>query len=168
MQIANAVGALIARELVSLQRELEAYPHESQIWAKPPGVPNAAGTLALHLAGNLQHFLGAVLGATGYERNRPAEFERRDVSRAELLAELDRAISAVRETTMHLREDVLMLEYPEPVGGVRVQTGEYLVHLLSHCAYHLGQVDYHRRVVTGQDVGVGALKPSEIPTARPA
>ena len=47
-------------------------------------------------------------------------------------------------------------------------TGEYLVHLSVHFAYHLGQLDYHRRVVTGQNTGVDAMRPGDLSSARPA
>ncbi len=93
---AAGLAAILDRDLRGLRRELEAYPDERQIWQPVPGLPNTAGTLALHLAGNLQHYVGARWGGTGYVRNRAAEFARRDVPRAELLAEIDRARAAVK------------------------------------------------------------------------
>jgi hypothetical protein len=93
--LAAGVAAILDRDLRTLRRELEAYPDERQIWQAVPGLPNSAGTLALHLAGNLQHYIGARLGGAGYVRNRDAEFSRRDVPRAELLAEIERARTAI-------------------------------------------------------------------------
>jgi len=90
------LAALLDRDLRALRRELEAYPDERQIWQQVPGLPNTAGTLALHLAGNLQHYIGAQFGGTGYVRDRDAEFARRGVSRAELVAEIERARVAIR------------------------------------------------------------------------
>lgn len=168
MHVGSVVGALLLRELSAVRRELEAYPDEALIWALPPGLENSAGTLVLHLAGNLQHYIGRHLGGTGYVRDRPAEFRRRGVPRAELLLELECAAAAVGPAARAIDAERLDVEFPEPVGDVRVSSGELLVHLLSHCAYHLGQIDYHRRVVTGIAAGVGAVRLSELPTARSA
>jgi hypothetical protein len=162
------VAAVVDRELRTVRRELEAYPEEHLVWRTVPGIPNSGGTLALHLAGNLQHYIGAQLGQTGYVRNRPAEFARRDVSRAELLEEVETARSVVGSVLARLRDEDLPKQFPEIVGGVRVDTEEYLVHLLVHLAYHLGQLDIHRRVVTGDASGVGAVSQTELGTARPA
>jgi hypothetical protein len=99
-------------------------------------------------------------------RDRPAEFERRDVSRSELVREIEAARAAVRAGLAGLTEPELRAEFPEAIGGSRIQTGEYLVHLTVHFAYHLGQVDYHRRVVTGMASAVGAMRPAELSSSR--
>ncbi|HEX7122604.1 MAG TPA: DinB family protein [Gemmatimonadaceae bacterium] len=161
------VAALMTRELHTMRRELEAYPDDRLVWQPLPGLPNTGGTLALHAAGNLQHFVGAVLGRTGYVRDRDAEFARRDVPRAELLRELEQAIAVVERVLPGLPPAVLADWYPHPVAKRRVRTDEFLVHLLSHLAYHLGQLDYHRRAVTGDGRGVGAVAPAELPSAEP-
>jgi hypothetical protein len=163
----SALAAILDRDLSALRREVEAYPDERELWRKVPGVSNAAGTLVLHLAGNLQHYFGARLGSTGYVRDRPAEFSRRDLSRSELLREIEAARDAVRAGLARLSESQLGTEFPEAVAGSKLATGEYLVHLTVHFAYHLGQVDYHRRVVTGNDSGVGAMRPGELSSAHP-
>jgi uncharacterized damage-inducible protein DinB len=162
------VGAILDRDLRTLGREVKAYPDERALWRVVPGLPNVAGTLVLHLTGNLQHYFGARLGGTGYVRDRAAEFARRDVPRSELLREIEAARSAVGAGLSGLKEHQLATEYPETVGGVRVDTGEYLIHLTTHFAYHLGQLDYHRRIVTGSTVGVDAMRPAELGSARPA
>lgn len=156
------VQAMLLRELAAVQRSVEAYPDDASVWAKPDGLPNAGGTLVLHLAGNLQHYLGSVLGGTGYKRDRPAEFARRDEPRAELLAEIAAAVSTIERTLPTLREESLSQPYPETIGGRVLTTEAFLVHLATHLAYHLGQLDYHRRVVTGDSTGVGALSPAAI------
>lgn len=156
------VQAMLLRELAAVQRSVQAYPDDASLWALPKGLPNSGGTIVLHLAGNLQHFVGAVLGATGYVRDRDAEFARRDVPRAELLAELANTIDAVRNAMPTLREESLSQPYPQKVGGQVLATGLVLMHLATHLAYHLGQLDYHRRVVTGDMNGVGALSPAAI------
>jgi len=166
--LVSTVAAIVDRDLRAVGRELEAYPDERQIWQMVPGMPNSAGTLALHAAGNLQHYIGAQLGRTGYVRDRPAEFARRDVPRAELLEELETARSVLASVLARLRDEELPKQFPEVVGGVQVDTEEYLVHLLVHLAYHLGQIDAHRRVVTGDARGVGAVRQTELGSARPA
>jgi hypothetical protein len=159
-----AVTAILDRDLRVLRREVEAYPDERDLWRLPPGVSNSAGTLALHLAGNLQHYLGTKLGDTGYLRNRQAEFSARDLSRAAILQEVEAARAAVR--TVSQRTIDLDADFPEVIGEVRVATGEYLIHLVSHFNYHLGQIDYHRRVVTGQTTGVSAVRVPDLGTAQ--
>jgi uncharacterized damage-inducible protein DinB len=162
-----AIAAIFERDLQALRREVEAYPDDRALWRAVPGITNTAGTLVLHLTGNLQHYLGARLGETGYVRDRAAEFARRDVPRAELLREIEAARSAARAGLAHLSDPQLAAAYPETIAGVRVATGEYLVHLTTHFAYHLGQLDYHRRVVTGNQSGVGAMSPTELSSVRP-
>jgi hypothetical protein len=168
LTLAAEVAAVMDRDLRTLRRELEAYPDERQIWQEVPGLPNTAGTLALHLAGNLQHYIGARWGGTGYVRNRDAEFARRGVPRAELVAEIERARAAVAAGLAAIDGDALAADYPETIAQSRIRTGEYLVHLSVHFAYHLGQLDFHRRMVTGNREGVGALRPVELGSARPA
>lgn len=165
--LAAGVAAILDRDLRTLRRELEAYPDERQIWQETPGLPNTAGTLALHLAGNLQHYIGALWGATGYVRNREAEFARRGVSRAELLAEVERARAAVAAALPRVSAEALLEDFPEPIADRYIRTDEYLVHLCAHFTYHLGQLDTHRRMVTGKPEGVGALRPVELGSARP-
>ncbi len=163
-----AVAALLDRDLRALKREVEAYPDEALIWQPVPGMANTAGTLALHLAGNLRHYIGARLGTTGYVRDRAAEFSRRDVSRDDLLAEIEAARSEVGRALAPFDGRPLPTWYPEVITEMHVETEEYLVHLLTHFAYHLGQIDTHRRIVTGETAGVGAVRPAELASARPA
>jgi uncharacterized damage-inducible protein DinB len=153
---------IVLRELGAVRRSVEAYPDDASLWKAPSGLPNTGGTLALHIAGNLQHYFGAVLGKSTYVRNRDAEFARRDVSRAEILNEVDAASAAVELGLRELTEDSLQAPFPVEVGGRRVATADYIVHLLSHLAYHLGQLDYHRRMVCGDTKGVNAISMAEL------
>jgi hypothetical protein len=162
-----AVAGILDRDLRALARAVEAYPDERDLWQLPPGAPNSGGTLALHLAGNLQHYFGARLGDTGYRRDRAAEFADRDVPRAEILRRIEAARAAVRAAAARVDESVLEADYPEVIADVRIPTGEYLIHLVSHFAYHLGQLDYHRRLVTGDARGTGAVRAAELPSAQP-
>jgi len=159
----STIQTLLTRELRAVRRELEAYPDDASVWHSAPGIPNTGGTLALHVAGNIQHFFGAILGRDGYKRDRDAEFARRDVSRKELLAGIDAAIASVDRTLPRLDDAVLAAPYPEPIAKRRVSTGDFAVHLASHLAYHLGQIDYHRRTVTGDSKGVDAVSVRELP-----
>lgn len=161
-----SIAAIIERELRTLRAQLEAYADERDLWLLAPGISNPPGVLAAHLVGNLQHFIGARLGGTGYLRDRPAEFARRDRTRDELLAAIDETRGVVRVTLASLPEAELDQEFPEVVAGVRVTTGDYLIHLVSHLAYHLGQVDYHRRLLAG-GATVRAVPIAELASARP-
>ncbi len=165
-QLPLLISHFLRRELRSLRLELEAYPDEELIWTLPPGLPNSAGTLALHLAGNLRHYVGALLGSTGYIRNRDEEFAARDVPRAVLLDQIAAAEAAVESTLPHLSEAQMSQPFPEPIREHHLETGELLVQLAVHLAYHLGQVSYHRRLVTGNVQGIGALSAAELIVAR--
>ena len=151
------LSRLLARELATLRDELLAYPDERAIWAMPPGVPNSAGNLSLHMTGNLRWFIGAQLGNTGYVRDRDAEFSRRDVPRTELIEQIVAAADEVTRTLATVELTAFDTPFPLEVGGLQLLTGRFLMHLEGHFAYHLGQVDYHRRIVTGSSVSVGAL-----------
>lgn len=148
---------LLARELATLRREVEAYPDDASLWAPVPGLSNSGGNLALHLCGNLRHFLGAGLGQSGYVRDRDAEFSTKGRSRAELVAEIGRAAAEVDAALRDLDPGRLGEPFPLPVGGFHPPTRLILLHLLSHLAFHLGQLDAHRRAATGDPTAAGAL-----------
>jgi uncharacterized damage-inducible protein DinB len=159
----HIIQTVISRELRAIRREIEAYPDDASMWRPVPGQPNAGGTLALHVAGNIQHFFGAILGNDGYKRDRDAEFARRDVPRAELLRGIDAAIASVEQTLQRLPDAALAGAYPEPIAKRTVSTEVFLIHLSTHLAYHLGQLDYHRRAVTGNALGADAVSVRELP-----
>jgi uncharacterized damage-inducible protein DinB len=151
------ISRLISRELASLRDELLAYPNEADMWELPKGLPNSAGNIALHLVGNLRFFIGTQFGATGFVRDRDAEFSKRNVPRAEIVKSIDTAADEVTRALATLDPALLEKPFPVEVGGHKIQTGLFLQHLASHLAYHLGQIDYHRRVVTGNSVSVGTI-----------
>jgi hypothetical protein len=167
MSVTKALSGILVRELTSLKQEIDAYPSDDDLWRVVPGITNPAGTLALHLAGNLQHFVGAILGGTEYVRNREVEFSARGLPKDEVIARINDAISAVEQTLKRLGPTDMVADYPEAVAKVRVNTGDFLIHLASHLAYHLGQVDYHRRIVTGSPTTVGTVAPTKLASARP-
>jgi uncharacterized damage-inducible protein DinB len=160
------IANIITRELRALVREIQSYPNDEALWQTPPGVTNSAGTLVLHLAGNLQHYVGAKLGGSDYVRDRQAEFSRRDVSRDELVREVEKALQAVDGTLPQLGEGKLAVDFPEAVGGHVLRTEEFLLHLATHLAYHLGQIDYHRRLAAAKSGPIGAVAARELSTAR--
>jgi hypothetical protein len=164
--VSSLLSSILTRELLSLRKEIEAYPADADLWRGAEGISNPGGTLALHLAGNLQHFVGAVLGSTGYVRDRDAEFAERDLPRSEVLARIDATIAAVEQTLRRLTDADLARDYPAPVGKFRFETGDFLIHLATHLAYHLGQVDYHRRMVTKSGTIVSTVAPWRLRTAR--
>ena len=159
-----SVATVLHRDLAAVRRSVEAYPDDETPWLERPGLPNAGATLVLHLAGNLRHYVGAVLGGTGYVRDRDAEFSRRAVPRTTLLAELDAARQALDAGLARLDDAVLQSPYPERVGGRLLTTGDFLLHLAAHLAYHLGQLDYHRRVVTGDRRPIDAIAVAALPS----
>jgi uncharacterized damage-inducible protein DinB len=138
---------LYERDLNKLKSELELYSDEADLWKRPGDVPNSAGNLCLHLIGNLQHFFGAVLGETGYVRDRPAEFSSISVPREKLLSEIDSTIAVVKATLAKLSNDDLAAIYPIEQFGHPVTTGWYLTHLATHLNWHLGQINYLRRML---------------------
>lgn len=154
--VIDDVRRILLRDLDTLEDQLRRYPDEEQIWAQLGEIPNSAGTLALHLTGNIQHYIGAVLGGSGYVRDRPGEFADRGVPKAELLTRIDAARAAVQECLGNLEPGRLDERFPVPIGGASLPIGRQLLHFATHFAYHLGQLDYHRRVVTGDATAVGA------------
>ncbi len=166
MIIGKYISGIIIRDLKVIQSEIDAYPDEKSLWETRPGITNSAGTLVMHIAGNLQHFVGTVLGDTGYERDREAEFSRRNVPRAELHGMIEATIAAIAGTLLDLPDSALTEIYPVEVSGVSFDTGDFLIHLTGHLAYHAGQINYHRRIVTAQKGNVTALRMPALSSAR--
>lgn len=135
------------RDLANLKTEVEAYANEGDLWRVEGQIANSAGNLCLHLIGNLRYFFGAVLGATGYVRDRDAEFSLESVPRARLLEEIELAKAEVRTVLENLSKEELSEPYPLEVFGQPMTTEFFLVHLVTHLNYHLGQINYHRRLI---------------------
>jgi uncharacterized damage-inducible protein DinB len=146
--LASELAALYARDLTRLIQELRAFPDTATIWQTTPGVSNSAGTLALHLEGNLREYVGRQLGQIAYTRQRPLEFSARGVEQAELIARLEAVQEMVPRVIAALSDPQLEADYPEAVLGKPVSTRFFLMHLAGHLNYHLGQVDYLRRLLT--------------------
>ena len=162
MTVQGDYARYIGRELATVRDQLLAFPDEADIWALPAGLPNSSGTLALHIAGNLRFFIGAKLGGNGYVRDRDAEFSSRGVPREELVRQVEAAADEVTRALATLDDSQLDEPFPVEVAGVRLPTGRFIGHLAVHLAYHLGQMDFHRRIVTGVNKSLGALAPSAL------
>ena len=147
-----AFASILVRELERLVRQVEAYPDEADLWRTPGTTKNSAGTLALHLAGNLEHFIGAVLGWSGYVRDREAEFGDRDVPREEVIRRIRACQRTMQETLGRMDDDTLLAAYPSQLPaslGEHATSAAFLAHLTWHFGWHLGQIDYHRRMLVG-------------------
>lgn len=138
---------LYDRELLKLIVEINLYKDEHDVWIIKGEISNSGGNLCLHLMGNLNHFIGATLGNTGYVRHREDEFSLKNVLRQDLVTNIDDCILIVKETLAKLSEDDLRKEFPLQHQGVTVTTMGMLLHLYGHLTYHLGQINYHRRLI---------------------
>lgn len=143
----SIVNTLFTRDLTKLNTEINLYKKEENLWIIDQQITNAAGNLCLHLLGNLNHYIGAQLGETGYIRNRPLEFSAKAIPRKELLAEIGQTRQMIETTLQKLDAAKLEETYPENVFGKPMTTGYFLIHLTTHLAYHLGQINYHRRLL---------------------
>ncbi len=137
---------LFNRELQTLKKEISSFTDEANIWKALPGVTNTAGNLALHLMGNLNHFIGATLGETGYKRDRDSEFSTKNVSRETLLIDIERTAVMVDKVLTSISPDKLQAPFPFEMFGKR-DTAYYLLHFYGHLTYHNGQINYLRRIL---------------------
>ncbi len=147
IMLLEVLKKLFRRDLNKLKTEIELYNNEEKLWAVNNVISNSAGNFALHLVGNLNAYIGAELGNTGYKRQRDLEFSLKDVSRAELLNQVDKTLVMVEKVLSKLTTNDLEKEYPLLVFKESMTTEYFLVHLTTHFSYHLGQINYHRRLL---------------------
>ncbi|WP_179320159.1 DinB family protein [Winogradskyella helgolandensis] len=145
--LTDALIKLFKRDLNQVIEEIRLYKHESNLWKIEGAVTNSAGSLCTHLIGNLNHFIGAIIGNSGYVRRRDLELSLRDVPKQELIQQLEDTLRIVESTIKSLTLKDLESEYKLHVFGAPMTTEYFLVHLSSHLAYHLGQINYHRRLL---------------------
>lgn len=143
----DTLKTLFNRDLNKLKSEIESYKNEANLWIIDKSIANSAGNLCLHLIGNLNTYIGATLGGSNYIRNRELEFSLRDVPKQELTNMIEATIIVVNETLGKITEEQLNSEYPMLVFQEKTSTEFFLVHLATHLAYHLGQINYHRRLL---------------------
>jgi len=139
--------SLFERDLNRVIKELQEYHVESNIWRVEKNIANSAGNLVLHLIGNLNTYIGKEIGGKDYARNRELEFSMKDVPRQELIKKLDQTIAVVTNSLELLKEEDLEKDFPILVLSEVTSVSYFLVHLLSHLNYHLGQINYHRRLI---------------------
>ncbi|OYU57003.1 MAG: DinB superfamily protein [Chitinophagaceae bacterium BSSC1] len=147
--IINTLIQLFERDLNRLMTEISLYKEEATIWKIEKGISNTAGNLTLHLIGNLNTYIGKELGGTAYVRNRELEFSTKFVKRDLLLEQLNATLEMVKNTLSGLSNEDLNQEYPILVFSEKTTTEYLLVHLTTHLTYHLGQINYHRRLIEG-------------------
>lgn len=162
--LSSILTTQMVRELQTFIREIEAFPTDDSVWHTRRGVTNSAANLALHVSGNLQDFVGRVLGGSPYVRNREQEFGQREGTRASIVAQLRATIASVEATLPNVSEDVMAADYPMALNGKTVNTAAFLSHLGAHLAFHLGQASYLRRVITGENVSTNPLPVAAIST----
>ncbi|MGE5107961.1 MAG: DinB family protein [Sphingobacteriales bacterium] len=138
---------LFTRDLIRLKEEINLYTEEEKIWEVKEGISNSGGNLCLHLCGNLQYFIGAILGDSGYIRNREAEFKLKNITRTKLVDEIEATITVVTDTLEQVTKKDLEKDYSLQVFGEPMTTEYFILHLAGHLNYHLGQINYHRRFI---------------------
>lgn len=139
---------LFDRDLEKLKQEIEAYKSEEDLWIVTNEISNSAGNLCLHLIGNVNHFIGAVLGNTGYIRQRDLEFSQTNIPKTKMIGDIDNALVMVKDVLGKLTVHNLQEKYELKVFGEAMSTEFFLTHLSTHLAYHLGQINYHRRLLS--------------------
>jgi hypothetical protein len=135
------------QDLRKLIEEINLFKNEEDLWKTQGSVANSCGNLALHIIGGLSFLVGTTLANTGYVRDRDQEFTRKGVARKDLVAQLEAVIPIVRETVNGLSSEDLEAEYPRFFDKPGATKGYVLLRLLVHLGYHLGQVNYLRRVL---------------------
>lgn len=144
----QALDKLFKRDLGKLKSEIEQYPTDDSLWVVADGITNSGGNLCAHLCGNLRHFIGKNLANDGYVRNRPLEFSMSNVSKAEMISEVDNTSEAVSAALNKLSEADLDGIYPDNVPIPDSSIRFVLLHIYAHLSYHLGQINYHRRLLS--------------------
>ena len=137
---------IFTRDLNKLKIEIASYQNEESLWLLDKEITNSAGNLCLHIVGNLNHFIGAILGDSGYIRQRDLEFSLKNILRTELLLQINDTIQLVENVLVKLSTEDLEKQYPMVVFKEPMTTEYFLVHLTTHVSYHLGQINYHRRL----------------------
>ena len=145
--ITDTLIELFERDLQRLTNEIDLYKAEENLWLVNEGISNSTGNLCLHLVGNLNHFIGATLGNTGYVRHREDEFSLKNVLRQDLVTNINNCLLIVKETLQKISDADLEKYFPLEKHGEIVSVRHMLIHLYGHLNYHLGQINYHRRLL---------------------
>ena len=143
----EAIKTSLVRDIEKLKTEIELYKNPEKIWIIDKEILNSAGNLCLHLIGNLNHFIGATLGNTGYVRNRDEEFTIKNVPTNELINKIEATLKIINQTLNDLKEEQLKEDFPILFANNKITTGNMLLNIVTHLNYHLGQINYHRRLL---------------------
>ena len=143
--------SLFERDLNKLKTEIELFRNENNLWHTEKGISNSAGNLCLHLIGNLNAFIGEELGKTGYVRQRNLEFSPKNVSVKELVEKIESTMQVVKKSLAAVTPEQLEADYPLLVFKEKINTALFLTHLATHLNYHLGQINYHRRLLDAEN-----------------
>jgi Protein of unknown function (DUF1572) len=146
MMNTDEIAELFYRDLTRLLQEVEAFADDASLWRVLPGVNNSAGNLVLHLEGNLRTYIGRELGGIPYERHRDLEFSSKGLSAAELRAKVQYLRETIPAVIVELDNESFGKIQPEEISGKRLSTHQFLLHAYGHLSYHLGQIDYLRRI----------------------
>lgn len=138
---------LFERDIDRLYAEIEAYSVEKILWETNHHISNSAGNLCLHLLGNLQAFVGYELGGFEYIRDREFEFAGKNVPKSELLSSISNLKRIMISSLEGMDESLVEKDYPKEVFGKPMTNEYFLIHLYGHFNYHLGQINYHRRLL---------------------
>jgi uncharacterized damage-inducible protein DinB len=123
-----------------VEQIVRSVPVES-LWIKPFSFGNSIGHLVLHLTGNLNHYIGAMIAGTGYVREREREFiDPNHPTVDELLARFHEAVALVVRTLHELDDEgfAVPVEHQVPIKS---RLGLFLV-CASHMNNHIGQMTY--------------------------
>ena len=145
--LSESLIQIFNRDLEALKKEITSYHNEKIIWKIDHDISNSAGNLCLHIVGNLNHFIGHVLGKTDYLRDREAEFNTKYVPVKSLIEEIETARNTIGSVLKNVPSEHLQGLYPLKVFGEEMSTEYFMIHLAAHLNYHLGQINYHRRLL---------------------
>jgi len=145
--VLDSLKAIFDRDIEKVKQELSQYGNEKNLWKVQKNIKNSGGNLALHLIGNLKYFIGTILGDSGYVRNRDLEFSDKNVSIYDMIRQLDEVKTIIHNTFEKLSFEDLEKKFPVNVFGYEMNTLYFLMHLIAHLNYHLGQINYHRRLL---------------------
>lgn len=145
--VIETLKTLFTRDLNRLYNEMQSYKNETNIWKTENQISNSAGNLCLHLIGNLNTYIGKEIGNTDYVRNREEEFSLKNIPVEQLLKQVGDTIETVNFCLDMISDNTLKNEYPVLVFEEKTSTGYLLIHLAMHLAYHLGQINYLRRLI---------------------
>lgn len=145
--VVETLKLLFSRDLLQLKTEINSYKDESKIWIIHHNIANSAGNLCLHLIGNLNTYIGAEFGKTNYIRNRELEFSLKNISKKQLIEQIENTILVVEMSLTTITEEQLENEHQFLIFDKKTTIDYLLIHLTTHLNYHLGQINYHRRLL---------------------